>query len=460
MKRNLLFSLLTLIALNSFAQPKKATYEASFGLLGALNIDNLRNVGNLDFKYDWQFRYGFGLWANFPFSERFSFEPQAMVNFYAYESDEANYLQDARITYFSAPIIFKYDVTKKFALLAGPQFDITWGFKDNTGQYNKQQYAPTSAAAVFGFEVFQHSRLSGYARYIHGLDNVDDRKRPEITDKFRTQNIQIGLKFRLFGGQYVPGDRDGDRVIDSEDKCPDVPGSVKYDGCPIPDTDGDGINDEVDACVTVPGLAKYNGCPIPDTDGDGLNDEEDKCPTVPGLPKYQGCPIPDTDGDGLNDEEDKCPTVAGLARYQGCPIPDTDGDGINDEEDRCPQVPGVPEMQGCPEIKYEGSSVKFAVNSANLTASGKAELDKLVAYLNTHPAIRVKLDGHTDASGNDKINNPLSENRALAAKDYLVSQGIDAGRIDTEGFGSTQPIADNKTAEGKAKNRRIEVKIL
>jgi len=119
---------------------------------------------------------------------------------------------------------------------------------------------------------------------------------------------------------------------------------------PPSDRDGDGIIDDEDKCPDVKGLAKYQGCPIPDTDKDGINDEEDKCPTVPGLARYQGCPIPDGDKDGINDEEDKCPTVFGVARYQGCPIPDTDKDGINDEEDKCITIPGRKEHFGCPNI--------------------------------------------------------------------------------------------------------------
>ena len=112
-------------------------------------------------------------------------------------------------------------------------------------------------------------------------------------------------------------DRDGDGVVDADDKCPDTPGLASLQGCP--DRDGDGIADGDDACPDVAGLAKYKGCPIPDTDGDGINDEEDKCPTVKGVARYQGCPIPDTDGDGVNDEEDKCPNRAGPASNQGCP---------------------------------------------------------------------------------------------------------------------------------------------
>ncbi|MEO6540193.1 MAG: thrombospondin type 3 repeat-containing protein, partial [Ferruginibacter sp.] len=84
--------------------------------------------------------------------------------------------------------------------------------------------------------------------------------------------------------------------------------------------------------------------PPKDRDGDGVLDVDDKCPDVPGLASLQGCP--DRDGDGIADADDKCPDVAGLARYQGCPIPDTDGDGINDEVDKCPTVPGLARYQG------------------------------------------------------------------------------------------------------------------
>lgn len=229
---------------------------------------------------------------------------------------------------------------------------------------------------------------------------------------------------------------------------------------PPSDRDKDGIIDDNDKCPDVPGLAKYQGCPIPDSDKDGINDEEDKCPTVPGVAKYQGCPIPDTDGDGVNDELDKCPTVPGEARFNGCPNPDRDGDGILNEDDRCPDVPGVPEMKGCPKIDYEAHAVRFAVNSATLTADGKAELDNLHAFLDKNPDVRIKLDGYTDASGNDKINIPLSQKRAESARAYLVSKGIDGSRVETEGHGAADPVADNKTKDGKARNRRIEVTVL
>ena len=228
---------------------------------------------------------------------------------------------------------------------------------------------------------------------------------------------------------------------------------------PPKDSDNDGIIDDRDKCPTVPGVAKYEGCPVPDTDKDGINDENDKCPTVAGLAKYEGCPIPDTDKDGINDEEDKCPNQPGVARYQGCPVPDTDGDSVNDEEDKCPKVAGPADNFGCPVIGIKSYEIVFKTGSAILLEKGKPILDTVVAYLKRNPDVEVTIDGHTDNTGSDKVNNPLSVKRAEATKKYLVSKGVNGDRLVTAGFGSTQPVADNKTKEGRRKNRRIEIKI-
>jgi outer membrane protein OmpA-like peptidoglycan-associated protein len=228
---------------------------------------------------------------------------------------------------------------------------------------------------------------------------------------------------------------------------------------PPKDSDNDGIIDDNDKCPTVPGVAKYEGCPVPDTDKDGINDENDKCPTVAGLAKYEGCPIPDTDKDGINDEEDKCVSVPGVARYGGCPVPDSDGDTVNDEEDKCPRVAGPVDNFGCPIIGIKSYEIVFRTGSAVLLPKGRSVLDTVAAYLNRNPDVSVTIDGHTDNTGSDRVNNPLSVRRAEASKAYLVKKGIRADRMTTAGFGSTQPVADNKTAEGRQKNRRIEVKI-
>ena len=231
------------------------------------------------------------------------------------------------------------------------------------------------------------------------------------------------------------------------------------------DKDNDGVVDSIDACPDVAGLASLQGCP--DKDGDGIADKDDKCPDVPGLAKYGGCPIPVTDKDGVNDEEDKCPDVPGVARYQGCPIPDSDKDGINDEEDKCPNLPGVKENQGCPVIKEEikkkielaAKNIYFATGSAKLLAKSNKGLNEVVKILNDDPGMKLVIDGHTDNTGKPDKNQVLSENRAAAVKNYLVSKGVDESRLTSAGHGQDQPIADNKTAAGRAKNRRVEMKL-
>ncbi len=235
---------------------------------------------------------------------------------------------------------------------------------------------------------------------------------------------------------------------------------------PPADTDGDGITDDKDKCPTVKGVAKYDGCPVPDTDNDGINDDNDKCITVPGLARYQGCPIPDTDGDGINDEDDKCPTVAGVARYQGCPVPDGDGDGINDEEDRCPTVAGIKENQGCPEISkeiitrtsYAAKNIFFETGKAVLLSKSFKPLNDIVQLLDENPQLKLAIDGHTDNVGTDIYNIGLSDRRAASVKAYLVKKGVDESRLTSTGFGESSPVADNKTAAGRQKNRRVELK--
>lgn len=237
---------------------------------------------------------------------------------------------------------------------------------------------------------------------------------------------------------------------------------------PIPvvvDRDGDGVLDTDDKCPDVAGLANLMGCP--DRDGDGIADGEDKCPDVAGTAKYAGCPVPDTDGDGINDEQDKCPAEKGYARYQGCPIPDTDGDGVNDEEDKCPSRSGPVSNMGCPEIAKEviekvnmaAKNVFFATGSYKLLAKSYKSLNDVAAIMKSDESLMLDIDGHTDDVGTNENNQTLSENRAGAVREYLVSKGVEESRMKSTGFGEEKPIADNKTVAGRAKNRRTEMTV-
>jgi len=232
---------------------------------------------------------------------------------------------------------------------------------------------------------------------------------------------------------------------------------------PPPDQDGDGTADATDECPTLAGPAALNGCP--DKDNDGVADKYDKCPDVAGTVKYLGCPIPDNDKDGVNDEEDKCPTVAGLAKYGGCPIPDSDGDGVNDEMDKCPTVAGTAANRGCPEVKEEvkkklafaATAIQFETGKSAIKQQSYSMLDEIVAIMNDYPDYNMTIDGYTDNTGKADKNLELSKQRADAVKTYFIGKGIDAGRITSNGHGIENPVADNKTAAGRAKNRRVEM---
>lgn len=259
-------------------------------------------------------------------------------------------------------------------------------------------------------------------------------------------------------------DSDGDGIIDQNDLCPYNAGIATLGGCP--DQDSDGIPDNDDNCPTVAGTRENKGCPFIDSDGDGIKDESDACPTVAGPIENGGCPYQDTDNDGIPDKNDECPSIAGELIFNGCP--DTDGDGISDKFDMCPTIKGVPENKGCPEIKKEEQDVlkkafdnlEFETGKAIIRSTSLPSLDELASVMKKRPEFKLYLAGHTDNVGNPAANLTLSKNRTLAVKNHFVKLGIDASRIKTEWFGQTKPVASNSTAEGKQKNRRVEMNII
>ena len=235
------------------------------------------------------------------------------------------------------------------------------------------------------------------------------------------------------------------------------------------DRDGDTFLDVVDRCVDVPGIAP-DGCPPGDRDGDTFVDPQDRCPDVPGVAP-DGCPPPDRDGDGITDLADKCPDDRGPAP-DGCPIIDSDGDGLMDPDDRCVQQPevrnGFQDEDGCPDelpkevAAFSGviKGIYFDVGKDTIKDASRPTLDNAVQVLKDYPAIRLEISGHTDADGKREANLDLSRRRAESVKRYLVEHGIDAGRLETRGAGPDEPIADNKSKAGKAKNRRIEFMLI
>lgn len=234
----------------------------------------------------------------------------------------------------------------------------------------------------------------------------------------------------------------------------------------VRDSDGDGVPDDKDRCPNTPAGAKVDaqGCEL-DSDGDGVVDRLDKCSNTPAGAKVdaQGCEL-DSDGDGVVDRLDRCPGTPRGAKVdaQGCEL-DSDGDGVVDALDECPGTPKGDKVdaRGCTlasTIILRG--VRFDNDSAEIRADARPILDEAVATLKRYPQIKVEVAGHTDSRASEAYNLDLSLRRAQAVVDYFVQMGIEAGRLSAKGYGESQPIADNATAEGRATNRRVELRIL
>jgi len=289
-----------------------------------------------------------------------------------------------------------------------------------------------------------------------------------------------------WNGFILPQDVDRDGIKDNVDRCPNDPEDYDNfedaDGCPDLDNDADGVPDVKDKCANDPedkdGFKDDDGCPDPDNDKDNIPDLKDQCPNVAeDLDGYQdddGCPDYDNDNDGVPDSLDKCIIVPedrdGFKDEDGCPDFDNDNDGVPDSVDKCRDTPGPVENQGCPMPAVEKPKpkeiqrgrvvlrgVNFEFGSAILTGDSYAILEQVYESLKEWPEIKLEIRGHTDSVGSDEANRILSQKRAESVMNYLSSRGIESLRLRAVGFGESDPIADNKTAEGRALNRRVEL---
>jgi len=287
----------------------------------------------------------------------------------------------------------------------------------------------------------------------HALDEGNDRDAHRDAEIAET-NARLALA-KSPNGTCVErprvaskADRDGDGIPDGVDQCPGIPedldGFQDDDGCPDVDNDNDGITDALDQCPNEPedrdGWKDDDGCPDPDNDGDGIVDALDRCPNEP------------EDKDGWQDDD-------------GCPDPDNDQDGVPDTADKCPNEPGVP-PDGCPrtyklvtvtDAKIElKQTVFFDTGRATIRRVSFALLNDVALALKDNPRLAVEIQGHTDSQGNAAGNLKLSQKRADAVRTYLIKKAVTSDRLVARGYGKTVPIADNRTSEGRAQNRRVE----
>ncbi len=252
-------------------------------------------------------------------------------------------------------------------------------------------------------------------------------------------------------GAVRPGasDKDGDRIPNSVDACPDDPedkdGFQDEDGCPDRDNDGDGIADAADRCPDDPedrdGFQGDDGCPEPDNDADGIPDISDKCADQPedrdGFQDDDGCPDDDNDNDGFADAKDKCPN---------------DPETVNgvDDDDGCPDVRGTsgPEERA-DRIDLKGQPIAFGKGNAALAAPGKRLLDQVAAIVKSRKlSIRVEVHvalGTTSTNARQiaaqkKKDKTLAQQRAKAILDYLLAQGVPVQQVQAVGLGSDRPL--------------------
>jgi OmpA-OmpF porin, OOP family len=290
----------------------------------------------------------------------------------------------------------------------------------------------------------------------HALDEgnyYEARREADVAETNAKQAIEKSPRDKCVDGTPVivkrgPGDKDGDGLKDDVDKCPNDPEDfdsfVDSDGCPDLDNDEDGLADKIDKCPLEPEdkdkFEDDDGCPELDNDKDGLADSTDKCPNDP------------EDKDNFEDDD-------------GCPDNDNDKDGFADKDDKCPIEPGVA-PDGCPkkynlvvvtEKKIElKQTVFFDTNKATIKPVSFALLDDVANALRDNPKIKVEIQGHTDSQGNDAFNMKLSQSRAESVRTYLIKKNVSSDRMTPKGYGEDQPIADNRTNDGRAQNRRVE----
>jgi outer membrane protein OmpA-like peptidoglycan-associated protein len=370
-------------------------------------------------------------------------------------------------------------------LLAAPG----WTYANRAGYYNGERidlgkgYFDLFGAAGITFRLGEGAGLFVQSGLHMPMEaNLDGDPTPN-TERWQDQFLQhtVGLTFNL--GQANDADDDG--VPDRKDNCPNTPAGTPVDeyGCP-PDRDQDGVPDYQDHCPDEAGTAELQGCA--DHDGDGVTDGDDACPDVAGKAELQGCP--DADNDGVPDREDKCADTPADTQVDpsGCPVAgpeptkpaepatpapsrpaapgDADGDGVADAADRCPNSAGPASNKGCPVVKpaerrwvREATRyIGFEKNRAVLLPSSYATLDSVARLLGRYPDYSLSIAGHSDSKGPAAFNRRLSQERAAAARSYLLNKGIDEGKVVMRGYGPQYPVATNATEAGRARNRRVE----
>jgi outer membrane protein OmpA-like peptidoglycan-associated protein len=317
---------------------------------------------------------------------------------------------------------------------------------------------------------FMSLRLDAVVDYIENPVNESD-----LFPRNINKSLHAGLQFPLWQSKFVPPTKDKGQWKVTETQAPpkeepkpepkeeraepvqQAPAPVQQLAMNEPDADRDAVPDSRDLCAaTAPGsTVDAQGCQVyRDTDDDGVTDVRDRCPATPHgtLIDGYGCPARpmevereaparDSDGDGVDDPRDKCP---------GTPS------GVHADASGCPIV--IPKMEGPRTVTLRG--VTFMSGRDELSPSSLVVLDEVAKQLVAVPELRIEIAGHTDAKGTRIRNIRLSLARAEAVRAYLVMQGVPAERLTARGYGPDKPVASNAGPNGRAMNRRVELRRL
>ena len=325
---------------------------------------------------------------------------------------------------------------------------------------------------------------SGGKPFMTTLNDPDKYMSNDQTDNSKDiymKNV-FGIRYQIESKKGKDSDQDG--VIDNVDICPETPKGEKVsaEGCSESqlDDDQDRVPNHIDKCPSTPKGQKVNanGCSDSqlDDDLDGVFNKKDICPNTPKGEKVnaEGCSESqlDDDKDGVNNLKDLCKgTLKGQkVNENGCALNqlDTDLDGIFDDVDKCPEEKGDRLNNGCPVVSKKienqvieiANEVNFITNKADLTGPSKSKLNELLFILIDNPDLKIIISGHTDDVGNAESNYILSQRRANSVLNYLAEKGISKSRMSAIAYGEQQ-LKENKISEdARAKNRRVEIKIL
>jgi outer membrane protein OmpA-like peptidoglycan-associated protein len=328
-----------------------------------------------------------------------------------------------------------------------------------------------------------------------------DRDKDGVSDKL-DECIDIPGVWELRGCSDI----DHDGILDQNDSCVTDSGLVKFNGCP--DRDGDDIMDKLDDCPDTPGIPEFKGCP--DTDGDGLMDKEDDCPEFPGPIENKGCPykmlhvlsdlgeILETDTLFPGEERfmfknlpfdkshlfklEPADENSQLGAILEIILFDSLGNekiikAFKDERGYFVYTyipPVVVKLDTIPEgdveIELEEeeqeilntafANLEFETGKDKIKEVSFSSLEELAGLLAKKLEWKLRISGYTDSVGKASNNLKLSKKRAIAVKNFLILNGVAAERLEAEWFGEDNPVASNKTKEGRQKNRRVEMKVL